>query len=181
MNNNILDLLRKLKALAEQGVDGERENATDMLHRLMAKHGITMEDLGIHVLKEREFYIADKEMQLFVQVLGSVTGPSQKILSYKRDTKKLKSRFVELTDADYIEVEAKWEFYRRAWKEERERQLQLLMKAFVHKNRLYPKKIEGQEATESMPTLEDLQELEQIKALMAGMKHHHFAKQLSNG
>ena len=41
-----LDLLLKLKALAERGTGGEKENAEKSLQRLMKKYGFTDADLG---------------------------------------------------------------------------------------------------------------------------------------
>jgi len=37
--------LREIAAVAERGVGGERDNAKSQLDRLLAKHGLAMEDL----------------------------------------------------------------------------------------------------------------------------------------
>lgn len=41
-----LELLKKLKALADNGVGGERENAQAMLDKLLAKYDISAETLS---------------------------------------------------------------------------------------------------------------------------------------
>ena len=39
--SNKEELLKKIKALADRGVDGERENAQAILYRLMEQYGIS--------------------------------------------------------------------------------------------------------------------------------------------
>lgn len=41
----LLERLAGVKALAERGEGGERENAAALLEKMMVKHGITNEDL----------------------------------------------------------------------------------------------------------------------------------------
>lgn len=41
----LLRRLERVRALAERGVDGEKENAEALLQRLMVKYGITDEDI----------------------------------------------------------------------------------------------------------------------------------------
>ena len=41
----LLQRLERVKALAERGVGGEKENAEALLNRLMAKYGISEEDI----------------------------------------------------------------------------------------------------------------------------------------
>ena len=41
----LLRRLERVKALAERGVGGEKENAEALLNRLMAKYGISEEDI----------------------------------------------------------------------------------------------------------------------------------------
>ena len=45
MDEKLLSKLKKVYALAEQGVDGEAINATNLLHRLLMQHGLTIADL----------------------------------------------------------------------------------------------------------------------------------------
>lgn len=178
-DEKLLELLKKLKALADRGEGGERENAAHMLKRLMEKHDVPMDAICDDQLKEREFFVSDDHNVLFGQVISSVIGErASRYQKLTRDTRKLKSRFYNLTDAEYIEVQAKWEFYLRAWKEERKRQLDLILKAFIHKNELYS--TEGNTTKKSDLTPEQLQEYMNILSLMEGMKRHHFAKQIDN-
>lgn len=40
-----MDVIKKLKALSDRGINGEKENATKLLNKLMKKYGITEEEL----------------------------------------------------------------------------------------------------------------------------------------
>ena len=55
---NKLDLLKKLKALANdnRGNDNERESAEKQLNKLMEKYNITEEDIGTEEVKRRDLY-----------------------------------------------------------------------------------------------------------------------------
>lgn len=44
----ILDKAKKLKALADRGVDGEMESAKNMLTKYMEKHNITLKEIENH-------------------------------------------------------------------------------------------------------------------------------------
>lgn len=66
----LLQRLERVKALAERGVGGEKENAEALLNRLMAKYGISEED--IEDTAERDYFIRYHnfwERKLIVQVL----------------------------------------------------------------------------------------------------------------
>ena len=45
MNEKYIILAKKLKALADKGIDGERVNAQKMLDTLMRKHNLTITDI----------------------------------------------------------------------------------------------------------------------------------------
>lgn len=44
-NSKYLELAKKIKALADRGVGGEKINAAAMLELHMTRHGITMENI----------------------------------------------------------------------------------------------------------------------------------------
>lgn len=44
-NEKVLKLARKLQALSERGIGGEKVNAENQLEKLMLKHNFCMEDL----------------------------------------------------------------------------------------------------------------------------------------
>ena len=63
------ELLKKLKALSDRGVSGEKENATKLLKKLMKKYGISEEEIQKDEVKE--IYInlrTDIEVRLASQI-----------------------------------------------------------------------------------------------------------------
>lgn len=57
----ILDKAKKLKALADRGIGGEKENATRMLGLYMEKHNIKESELNSHRINEDTFRGLTKE------------------------------------------------------------------------------------------------------------------------
>ena len=66
----LLQRLERVKALAERGVGGEKENAEALLNRLMAKYGISEED--IEDTAERDYFI--RYLRLPTSILAAVTA-----------------------------------------------------------------------------------------------------------
>ena len=129
--NKILELAKKLKQLAEKGIDGEKVNAEQMLIKLMKKHSITLDDLELIEVKMYEFKVTPISKKLFYQVLVSVTNTKTDIFT-KRG--KPNSVFSELTPLQYIEIKSKFDFYSKAFMDE----IDVLRTAFIFKNDIYP-------------------------------------------
>ncbi len=168
-DNKILDLAKKLKALADQGVDGEKENAAAMLQRLMEKHGITLESISDEVKRKRYFDIKTTQQKFFQQVASSVIGGG---FSYFVSPTSKRRIGIELTDAQYIEIDAKFEFYIKAY----EKDLDIFYRAFIHRNRLTAKPTENDTRPGHKMSEDDLKVLEMMRA----MNKHEFQKRLSN-
>lgn len=131
----LLEKMEKLKTLAERGVGGEKENAAALLARFMEKHGITEADLDD--LKTQTYWIrykTDWERRLIFQItymhlgsghafgcVGTYTGRSRKKVG------------VDCTAAQYIEIQADFEFYNAHMADE----MDLFYSAFLHKNHLF--------------------------------------------
>ena len=71
----ILQKIRRVQALAERGVAGERESATATLDRLMKQYGITEADIAEERREWAWFrYKTPIERKLLAQVIYAVTG-----------------------------------------------------------------------------------------------------------
>lgn len=176
--SNILDLAKKLKALADKGEGGEATNAAEMLQRLCEKHGIDLSSLDEEIKRERRFSIPDIEFEIkfFVQIVASVIGRSFDIGGYrlkKYEPKKgYATQVIEMTDAQYIEVEAKYEFYRKRYEED----FKIFYRAFIHRNDLGVKS----EGPEKEYTDEELRELRKVFELAQSLDKHRLHKQLKS-
>lgn len=160
----LLRRLERVKALAERGVGGEKENAEALLNRLMAKYSISEED--IEDTAERDYFIRYHnfwERKLIVQIaykhLGSGHCCGTVGTQSGRPHKKI---CVTCTPAQYIEIEADFEFYKAAWEEE----LAIFYSAFISKNDIFPP---PELASPSDDDEIDLVRLEKVRAMMSGI------------
>lgn len=103
-------LLQKLKALAERGVGGEKETAARLLKKLMAKYDVSEQDLDDQRQELREFrWSKPYEDKLLHQVCYMVLGKHD-TYHYRGSRKKV--ALVRCTQAQRIEIEAAFDFYR---------------------------------------------------------------------
>lgn len=133
--DNKLELIQKIKALAEKGSGGEKINAQKMLAQLMKKYNISETELSDEVLKEFDIQTYNKwEQRLLYQVAYSVYGNidnSKVILKYTHH----KGKFcIRCTSSEFLEIEAKFNFYRYHFKKQQE----IFYDAFLCVNDIYP-------------------------------------------
>lgn len=127
------ELMRKLKALADRGEGGERENARRLLNRLMDKYDVEEADLSDDVLEEHMFAYRNKhELTLLVQLFYKIAG-DRKVYRYTSGKGKNSRVYAKCTKAEAVQVEVEYEFYRELWKEE----VEWLMNAFIQKHRIF--------------------------------------------
>lgn len=60
MDEKKKELLRKLQALAQRGVGGEKEGAQKKLEELMEKYGVEEADLTDEVEEDNDFFYKNK-------------------------------------------------------------------------------------------------------------------------
>lgn len=145
MTKKIITLARALKELWERGEGGEAINAEKMLRDLLQKNGMTLADIEEEKVEMRFFTVTPMEENIFVIVAANVLGAEIVNRTYKsRDTPNVWA--LETNNSDFIELEAKYDFYKRAFKEEYD----IFVIAFARRQDLYvkdAKQSEG-EATE---------------------------------
>ncbi len=107
------ELLKKIKELANRGVDGEKDNAQRLLKQLMDKHGITDEDMESSDIINK-VYDFPKPEKLFWQILSTVSpkDPDYVFLSGK------KKMVIRLTASEHVDFEIKLHFYLALFKKE---------------------------------------------------------------
>jgi len=124
--------LRKLQALAERGVGGEKINAQRMLEKLLARHGLTLEDLADERRETRWFPAPTKfDVRLAAQILAKVCNTNDPgVYSSKSRPKQVG---VDVTPAEAIEFELHYDTLRRALSEH----FKDAFSAFIQANRLF--------------------------------------------
>jgi len=125
--------LRKIAALAERGVGGERDNTKSQLNRLLAKHGLTMEDLyPKQDVEYHEFVCANqRERTILVQCVAKAMGLSE--VTYYKVRRKPRRIGIKCGRIDFIEIEHMYRHFRRLLREEEKR----LVDAFICRHELY--------------------------------------------
>lgn len=131
-----IELLKKLKRLAEEGVGGEKGNAQALLSRLMKKYNVSEIDLSDESLEEHGFeYRNQYERQLLWQLRYKIAG-DRKCYRYTAGKGSRSTIYLMCTKAEAVQMEVEYEFYRALWAEE----IDWLFQAFVQKHRIFDTK-----------------------------------------
>ena len=165
------ETLLKIKALAERGIGGEKLTAQAQLVKLMKKYKITAEELDIKTVEDYYFYFDNKFMRkLLHQIIYLVVGKDIRSIRiiYFRKIKKVKA---ELTKLQFIEIDALYSHYRKAFRAQQE----LFILAFIQANNIYPAGIYA-DAKDGL-TAADIQ----TAAIAAGLDKTPFIKQIAGG
>lgn len=140
MNQKKIDLLKKLKNLAEQGVGGEKETAQKKLKQLMQKYDVEEEELSDETEEKYEFtFHGEFERRLLLQVGYKILG--------KRTT-----RIIECTKAEALQIRIEHEFYCDLWKEEQD----FFFECFIQKHRIFTEDNEEKAGKNRKMTREEL-------------------------
>lgn len=171
MAKKYIDLAKKLHALASGGVYGEKENAQKALDNLMAKHGITKEQLEENLKNWVSFKVPLAYQQLFFQVAMSIIGDRGVV--YRQHVTRHTILFLEVTVAEQIEIQGKFDFYQSALAQEQK----ALLQAFIMKHNLY--NIDSKGKTMDELSMEELAAIAKAANLARGMDKHQYHKALN--
>nr|WP_314462691.1 DUF2786 domain-containing protein [uncultured Clostridium sp.] len=129
------DRIKKLQALAERGVGGEKDTAKRKLEKLLEDNNIfSLEELDEDKIEYFLFsYKGDHEIQLLRQCVYKVLGASTDRTAYRTRGTRQKLGYY-CTKAQKLEIELEFEFYRNAFYEE----LTVFMSAFIQKQGIFP-------------------------------------------
>ena len=136
MTEKTKERIKKLQALAERGIGGEKTTATEKLQKLLEANGITsLDELETEEAQYCLFsYNGRHEIKLLKQIIYKVVGNNENGTEFYRTTGKRQKIGAYCTPTQKIEIELDFEFYRNAFYEE----LSSLMDAFIQKQRLFP-------------------------------------------
>ena len=135
MDEKVIQRIKKLQALAERGVGGEKETAQRKLQKMLDENGIySLEELEQEKYEYTIFsYNGKHERKLLFQVMYKVLTAAGDLTSYKPSGTRQKVG-IYCTKAQKIEIELEFEFYRNLFYEE----LTLFMKAFIQAQEIFP-------------------------------------------
>lgn len=171
-NDKIITLAKKLKALSERGIGGEKDNAQFQLEKLMKLHNISINDIEDEKFVSK-LYRVGKFKNLFVQVAFSVGSD---ITIYEVRDSKIEL-IVDSTAEQAIEIQAKFDFFLFAYKAEQKKQEQMLFEAFVQKNRLFKNEASAEEKD---LTPEEFEHILKVLKLADELEETPYFKQLQS-
>lgn len=160
-----LDLLKKLRELAERGVGGEKEGAQKTLERLMKKYNIQEADLSEDVEEDHDFRYRNEYEKLLLRQLFYKIVPEykKKAYTYRCGRGSRTTLGISCTKAQALQIQIEYDFYRALWKEE----VDFFMDAFIQKHRIFREPTEGGGTDEGKMSKE---ELLRMFAMMEGMQ-----------
>lgn len=151
-----IEILKKLKALADRGIGGEKENAELLLKKYMKKYNISEKELNKD--EEKKVYITLKneiELKLASQILYAFFNNSP-LYKHKEKGKRAKY-YTILTTSQEIEFRYMYSIYLESFK----KQELIFYRAFISKNNIFPKDVNT-----DMNEVSDEEREEMIKASM---------------
>jgi hypothetical protein len=177
MKEKYLALAKKLKALADKGIGGEKVNAEEMLNALLKKHNLTYEEIEGEKLQDYYFTLNKEEGRLWSQICKRVNvdlkcyGPFP-----SKDVKRLRlegNNMARCTASEYIEIESMFHLYSRLYKQE----IEIFYKAFCTANDLLASGKVKRSTSELSP--EELEEWKRAQAMAEKIKKESYRKQLA--
>lgn len=128
-----IELMKKLMALAERGVGGEKETAKRKLAQLMDKYGVSDADLSDEALEDHEYKYRDQNEKKLLRQIFYKINHERDVLIYSQGRGMRSIMIFRATKAEAIQAGIEYEFYRQLWKEEQD----FLMECFIQKHRLF--------------------------------------------
>ena len=180
----IMERLGKMKALADGGVGGERENAARLLEEVAAKYGVNLSALDGAELEKRHDFEIRKAWQLdLIRQLVSIARLEEygslevdHLQLYDRKLgNKLVGRFCVCTDAQWVEIMAKYAILARDY----EQQLEVFFRAWLEANDLL---VDAPFITNRKPpTKEEMLRAMKASRMALGIEKTQLRKQIEGG
>jgi hypothetical protein len=172
-----IELAKKLKALAEKGVGGEKVNAEKMLNDLLKKHNLKIEDIEGEQTIDYFFTLKKEEERLWGQVVARVNHEIKKYGPFS--AKKVKdlglqgNYMITCTVAEYVEIDSMLNIYQKLYKQE----LKIFFVAFCKANDLLVS--HGAKSTNEL-SKEDQELWLRANAMASKIKSESYRKQITN-
>lgn len=148
--DTIINLLRKIKRLADDGMDGEREAAQAKLELLLEKHNLTLDDIGDQTVSSHVFRYKNKmEKDLLMQCVVHISQTRQVSHAYVRNKKEV---WFKTTKAQAVDIESIYGHYRK----ELTKEMEAFFYAFLHRHQIFGPPDDNAECTLSVAEIERL-------------------------
>lgn len=169
--DKLIELAKKLKALADRGVDGEKRNAAALLEAFMKKHNISDEEIYGEQIIRHQFNIKKDEFKFFNQIVRGVRFD----LQVKWYGNKKSAPLVDCTAAEYLEIIAKFEHYSALYKKE----LRVFYLAFLEANKLLATPPDAEKQTAAELSVEEQEIRRRASSMSQDIKRDDYKKRLN--
>lgn len=170
----------KLQALAERGENGEALNAKRLLDQLLAKYGVTLEDIvGAQDAKDRYTFNVKENgygLTLFFQCYFKVTG--DKRMSYGKYRRYIA---VDLTKLQYVELKYLYDWHYKQLSKEIKRMQKEFTEAYIQKHKIFNTREDDSDSEDKELTPEDIERLLRVLRYMDSVEDTSYHKQIGNG
>ena len=169
MSQDMIERMKKLMELASRGVGGEKTNAREMLERAMKKYGVTESDLGSEERMHRIYKFNGKfQKGILIQIIVMTCGSKINIYGSKRSNNEV---IVVTSSNEHIEIELLFDAHKKSF----DKQCLVFLRAYIHKNQLFPR---DSEESEKEYTREELEEFHKMFRMMEGVERTQVRKQI---
>lgn len=177
----ILNKVKKVKALADGGVDGEREAAIRKLEKMMAEYGVTEADLNIDEIKWHGIWIDERIKQRLFSQIAKHTNKNIEVASVMKSKYNLTKQILgvksnmmaKCTNSEWIEIA----FLFGEYAKDIDKQLEIFLYAYCDKNNLLLER-DGESDKE---TIEEKQKVLKAMMMKASIDRVQVRKQLEGG
>lgn len=171
--------LAKVLALSQHGVGGEKTNAEAILAEGLAKHGLTIDDIGCSsdpLMQEVVMWYTfrTKHDKLILTQCAFCVLDARTLTGHRQKGKKTVG--LEATVLDHLEIEAMYYYYRRLFVEE----IEVMASAFCSKHHLHPQTPGDEQPDREVDLENQMRILEMMKGLR-GSKFMTTRKRLESG
>lgn len=160
------ELLKKLQALAERGVGGEKEGAQKKLDQLMKKYGIEEADLSEDKEEDYDFrYHNEFEKKILWQLFYKIVPDFRSHTYFYQHGKGSRNTYgIRCTKSQALQIQIEYDFYCDLWKEE----VDFFMGGFIQKHRIFAVPTSREHVDTTPMSKEDLM---RMCSMMEGMKN----------
>lgn len=164
MDERLQNRIKKLQALAERGIGGEKIGAKAKLEELMKKYDISLTDIegdkvDYYIFSCSKKYLKRLLQQCILRVLDDVNTSLYKLYRTRN------AIGVYCTSAQRLEILLDFEFYTNLFESE----LDLFMAAFIRKQDIYPSNVKCVTVSEYDISAEEYKYLLKLNAYMSNI------------
>lgn len=174
-----LELAKKIKALCDNGVDGEKENAEILLKTFLKKHNISLDDLEKESENDYFFKVKKSDIRLFQQICKRVNY-DLKIYSVPlhvvNANKLVGNVLITCTTFEFVEISSMFGHYKKLYESE----LEVFYKAFLMANDLLATPPKDKMLSTKDLSEKELSDLKRQANMSASIKSERPTKKLEN-